>query len=192
MSFENCTVFVCGVSGVGKSHLLRVLVEAHPGIYVISAGGLIAEARKIDDPEFLRALPTEELALNQHLLIAGFLKFRSAHPGRLILVDGHTVIETPSGEFFEVSVDVFAALKISAIIHIDDDPCAIKSRREADPVRKRPLRSSEQIAHYQELSKMRALGIGETLRVQMHSIKSADLLGLKAALAGVGISDGVA
>lgn len=143
-----------GLSGVGKSTLLeearRRLVFEH-----LQASGLIKAERqerqgKRVAHDLLRAGNIDD---NQTLLISGFLR-RAPEEG-LIVLDGHTIIDTPDG-LVEISPSVFSAIDVSRFVVLIDDVEKIALRRSSDTRRTRPVRSPEELAEHQERSVLAA------------------------------------
>jgi adenylate kinase len=170
----NTVIFVCGVSGVGKTHLLRTFVASQSRVTTLSAGAIIAAARKIADPEFLRSLSQDELMQNQELLIKGFNQAIPGIDADLVLIDGHVLVEQASGGLYQIATDVFRAFCLRGIVHVEDDPSTIAKRRASDQARIRPRRSVEDIMAYQEASRARAITVGIELSVTTQSVRAGD------------------
>lgn len=166
-------ILICGVSGVGKTRMARAFVSKHPSTVALSAGTIIGEARKINDPEFLRQLPVDEIDKNQQLLVAGFERLRSSLSADLILLDAHTVIDTEHG-LHTLPREVFKGLRPDGVIHVEADPADIYKQRELDRQRQRPVRSVANISEYQEMSRNRAREVAENLLVWMETVRSGD------------------
>lgn len=147
------TILVCGVSGVGKTHLINRVLQKIPDAVSLRASAIIGATRDNSDPEYLRALPTDELTRSQELLVRGFLERRCSLAGKRVLLDAHSVIDTghPTGQviLLEIPTDVIARLEPSGIIHVEDSVKRIAERRNLDAVRSRPARSFEQLDAYQ-------------------------------------------
>jgi adenylate kinase len=166
-------VALLGISGVGKSTLLRELSN-HVAFQHLQASSLIrdgrraaAEARELS----LDALRHANINENQQFLIAGYARSVDPRAG-LVILDGHSVIDTPSGL---VSIDppVFAALGITWIIFLADTPSAIMRRRQGDVSRNRPARSSDDLDAHQDMALLNALKICLDLRVPLNVMTPA-------------------
>lgn len=166
-------IVACGLSGVGKTYLINTFLGANPHAARLSAGAIIAEARKITDPEFLRRLPVNELDRSQQLLIAGFPNMLSALNARLLLLDAHTVIDN-SDELYVVTDAVFAALAPDGIIHVEAEPSVIARQRQMDVERVRPFRSIQVLAEHQQISARRAQEVAARLNVWFASVRAGD------------------
>jgi adenylate kinase len=168
-----CTLFVCGIAGVGKTRLLHDTQDQVPEAIVWRAGEIIAEARSTANPEMSRNLPPEEIQRSQELLISGFNARRRQFPLSLVLLDGHSVIDTEIG-LFDIAVDVVERLNPSGIIHVEDDESKILKRRLADLERVRPMRSLEQLIEYQKRSVARCILYQKALAIPLIHVRSGD------------------
>src|SRR5580704_17600695 len=99
------TIMVCGIAGVGKTHLIHAALGRLPSGLTWRASEIIGEARKTRDPERLRALPADDIRRSQELLVDGFEARRRALPDNLVLLDAHSVIDSDDG-LFEIPVDI--------------------------------------------------------------------------------------
>ncbi|AWK89856.1 ATP-binding protein [Azospirillum thermophilum] len=147
-------VALVGLSGVGKSTHLKAargkIVFEH-----LQASELIKEERERQnnepiDRDLLRGGNIDE---NQALLVSGFM--RRAPKEGLVVLDGHVVIDTPTG-LTEIPPSVFLSIGVSRFLALVDDVRNIALRRSSDSQRKRPLRSIEELAEHQERSVLAA------------------------------------
>ncbi|KAB2756963.1 AAA family ATPase [Brucella anthropi] len=158
-------VALAGLSGVGKSTLLenaqRTLVFEH-----LQASELIkAERRECQRKPVAHDLLREgNIDDNQALLISGFM--RRAPKEGLIVLDGHTVIDTPDG-LVEILPSVFSAIDVSRFVVLVDDVEKIALRRLSDTRRTRPVRSHEELAEHQEMSVLAAYRAALALSVPL-------------------------
>lgn len=147
-------IALAGLSGVGKSTLLdnarRTLVFEH-----LQASDLIKAERqeRQSKPVAHDLLRERNIDDNQALLISGFVR-RAPEEG-LIVLDGHTIIDTPDG-LVEISPSVFSAINVSRFVVLVDDVEKIALRRLSDTRRTRPVRSHEELAEHQERSLLAA------------------------------------
>ncbi|SNB72681.1 MULTISPECIES: AAA family ATPase [unclassified Agrobacterium] len=147
-------VALVGLSGVGKSTLLedarRRLVFEH-----LQASDLIkAERQERQGKPAAHALLREgNIDDNQALLISGFMR-RAPEEG-LIVLDGHTIIDTPDG-LVEISPSVFSAIDVSRFVVLVDNVEKIALRRLSDTRKTRPARSYEELGEHQERSVLAA------------------------------------
>jgi adenylate kinase len=141
-------VALLGLSGVGKSTLLHALAS-DVTFQHLQASAVIKAAR---DTQALSSLSVDELRRaniddNQALLIAGFAAARDPSAS-LIVLDGHSVIDAPQG-LVRIPPGVFAQLGIQLVIFLADDAGAIAARRQQDPSRQRPNRTTEELEQHQ-------------------------------------------
>lgn len=167
-----------GLSGVGKTTFLRNLAE-HIPLQHLTGGSLIAAARKArsDERDAMRYADLDE---NQRLLIDGFALARD--PGaQLIIIDGHVVIDTGAG-FQEFPADVFRALGITKMVHLEAKPSLIKTNRSSDTSRRRPAHDQETLSQHQFSSRAHANRIAVALNVEFHIATHDDIEHLAFAL----------
>ena len=158
-------VALAGLSGIGKSTLLK---DARRGLVFehLQASDLINTERheRQGKPVSHDLLREGDIDGNQALLISGFM--RHAPKDGLIVLDGHTVIDTPSG-LVEISPSVFSAIEVSRFVIVIDDVEKIALRRLSDAQRTRPVRSHEELAEHQERSVLAAYRAALTLNVPL-------------------------
>jgi adenylate kinase len=140
-------VAVTGISGVGKTTLLRRLSDQF-SFQHLQASTLIKTARSraasISSTDELRSLG---IADNQTHLVEQFRKEVDA-AAELVAIDAHTLVELPQRtELIEPSV--FKALDIGSMLFLTDDAGAIAQRRHSDSARTRPLKEAGEIAALQ-------------------------------------------
>jgi len=170
------TVVVCGIAGVGKSSLISSALAQFPMATSWRASEIIGVARGIEDPEMLRALPANEILLNQELLVKGYRELRRTYPDVLVLLDAHSIVDSESG-LIEIPSVVVGELGPVCIIHIYDNVDRILERRLADKGRTRPARSPEQLSEYQQRSIAACDRYSESLHVPVAHISSGDVEG---------------
>lgn len=138
-----------GLSGVGKSTLLRALAERVAFMHLQASDLIKAEQAYRDaQPQSSEALRTGAVLENQALLIAGFHR-ASKSATTPIVFDGHSIIDGRDG-LIEIPGEVFAALDLAAISFLQAAPATIAARRSHDIVRQRPLRDEATLAEHQE------------------------------------------
>ena len=143
-------IAVVGVSGVGKTTFIKKASNQF-AFQHLSAGSLIS-LEKNRRKEYVNrdGLRLEDILDNQELLIEGFHRV-SDKTASLIILDGHTVIDTPQG-LEPIPCAVFAKLKIDGIVFLKGDPSVILRQRSEDKNRNRPNLTVAQIAEQQERS----------------------------------------
>jgi adenylate kinase len=173
-------IAVLGISGVGKSSLIR-LAASHISLLHLTASSLIkAQLAQAPTSEQLRAGPVID---NQELMLREFARQIATPEQPLIIFDGHNLIDTATG-LLEIPRAVFAELRLNAIIFIEDAPDQIHARRLADKMRERPGRSVAELGEQQSRAIEYAIGLAGGLEIPFHSIQSGDVQGLLAVLAG--------
>lgn len=172
---------ITGISGVGKTWLLRRVVAAIP-MQVLSASALIqasltereGQSTSHDD---LRA---RNIAANQNALIDAFNQ--SVDPQTpLVLVDAHVIIDSPDG-LVHIGPEIFRKLDADFIVFVIDEPQKIHQKRELDEHRSRPKRSVDLLAKHQEMAVEAARQISDDLRIPIYFVSSGDEQSLKDAL----------
>lgn len=163
---------VTGVSGVGKSTLLRKLA-AMVSFQHLQASALIREARQLDQQSLtLDQLRSVDLDENQKLLIQGFARVANQGPG-LIVLDAHTVIEQ-GDNLILIEPDVFGAIGINSMIFLSEDITEIVRRRLDDKVRQRPIKGVEQLQSTQSQALQHARKICRILGIPIAVFSSND------------------
>lgn len=159
-------VALTGISGVGKTTFLRQLAE-HIEFQHVTGGSLIASARKTG-PEYRDCIRHADLEENQRLLIKGFALTRNPDAS-LVIMDGHVIVD--DGETLsKISSEVFRALGLSAMVHLEAEPDRIAANRGRDSSRDRPAYPPEILGRHQELSHSYAGLIAETLGIPFYVV----------------------
>lgn len=171
---KQSVIALVGISGVGKSTLLRTAAAFVPFQH-LQASALIKEAKELlsSDAVVTDDLRTADITHNQALLVKGFSNARNPAE-RLIVLDGHTVIDTPAG-LITIEPSVFSALGVTEFIFVADDPKSILSRRANDQSRNRPERSVLELAHHQEQAVLTAFAAALKLRTPLHILTPCQL-----------------
>lgn len=160
-----------GLSGVGKTTFLRHLAE-HIPFQHLTGGSLIAAARdaRTDERDAMRHADLDE---NQRLLIDGFALARDT-AARLVIMDGHVVIDSSAG-LQELPADVFRALGIAKMVHLEAEPARISTNRSNDASRRRPTHDLETLSQHQLASRAHAKSIAAALSVEFHIVTHNDI-----------------
>ncbi len=167
------TVAVVGISGVGKTTLIRSLSD-RLSFQHLSAGSLIGEekarlAQMLDHDDLRLA----DIGDNQRLLIEGFRRQRNPST-LLVILDGHTVIDTLKG-LEPIPAWVFAELHVQMFVFLRADPAQILKRRTSDKLRKRPVISVDEVARHQDFALEVTLSHARDLAVPCHVISAEDV-----------------
>jgi adenylate kinase len=175
-------VALVGISGVGKSTLLRAAAK-YVSFQHLQASALIKEAKERQSAAAVATdeLRTADITDNQALLVKGFTNARDP-AAQLVVLDGHTVIDTPTG-LITIEPGVFAALGVTQFVFVADDPQAIFARRANDQTRQRPQRTPVELAHHQEQAMLAAFKVALSLEVPLHMFTPAQFEGVRDILA---------
>lgn len=147
--------FVVGaVPGAGKTTVLKYVKKKMPQIKIVNVGDLILDVAmkrfKIRDRDELRKrLTVEQQRFVQDYAYKKISKMRD----KVVLIDTHFSIETPSGFFPGISDRVVRLIKPNAIILLEFNPRDVNQRRANDPTRRRDVETEEQIGEHQKINR---------------------------------------
>ncbi|MCB0310232.1 MAG: AAA family ATPase [Bdellovibrionales bacterium] len=165
-------IMVAGISGVGKTTLIKS-AQSSCKFQHISAGSIIQNQKLLAEGETKRdVLRLGDISDNQLLLVEGFWKAKDATQD-IVVLDGHTVIDTPDG-LVPISSSVFVALEVSLFVFVKGEPEQILAQREADLSRNRPQLDLEDIRRHQVEALKATLGLALKLSVPLEVICSGD------------------
>jgi adenylate kinase len=182
------TVALTGISGVGKSTLIKLL-SASIEFEHLQASALIKSGRNgAGDAVTQDQLRSTDLNENQRFLIDGFRLAIESKSG-LIILDGHTVIEK-GDEIVRIGAFVFREIGISSMIFLEDDPLAIAERRRGDTNRIRPLPDVDKLTQIQNVSREQAAAICHSLGIALLIHRPHQHAAIARALTGDGFSYG--
>jgi adenylate kinase len=168
-------VCIFGISGVGKTTLIRKALESVSGWRHLQASELIkiGLANKATSSEILRRSTKERMVTHQLILLENFWSYvRSLEDANAIL-DGHLVIDAEQG-YVKVPVWVINRLRPTKLVHIEDKPEEIYIRRQVDIARIRPTRTPEKLDSYQKLSADLCLRYGRELNVPVNRLNPSN------------------
>lgn len=156
-------IAVVGISGVGKS---TAIARARTAVVFehLQASVLIKTERDRQGEVRHDSLREHDINDNQALLLSGFRL--TAPDSGLVVLDGHTVIDTPDG-LVEIASEVFGLIGVSRFVALTDAPEKILQRRLADSERKRPERSVDELHAHQERSILVAHRAALALRIPL-------------------------
>lgn len=171
-----------GISGVGKTTFLNRFSNL-VAFQHVTGGSLIAAARDAapDDRDAMRHADLDE---NQRLLIRGFDLVRDP-TAELIIMDGHVVIDHGEG-LTNISSDVFKALDVTVMVHLEANPERVAKNRRQETSRSRPSYGTERLAQHQHMSREHAQSIAKTLNIGFHVVTHDDVAHLAKVLDGEG------
>ncbi len=114
-----------------------------------------------------------DLDENQRLLIDGFAMARDPSVP-LVIMDGHVVIDT-GARLQELPTDVFRALGIEKMVHLEAEPSLISTNRSNDTSRRRPACDQETLSRHQLASRAHANSIAVALNAEFHIVTHNDI-----------------
>ncbi|WP_158511858.1 ATP-binding protein [Novosphingobium sp. PP1Y] len=167
-----------GISGVGKTTFIRKLAEKM-SFQHLTGGSLIARAQagRAISRDALRQFDLDE---NQRLLVEGFMVARD-RSAEMVVFDGHTVIDGPAG-LATIPVDVFEALGLCLVVHLEAEPAVIQRNRKQDSRRERPSLNLDVLRNHQIYSRRHAMAIAQALGVDCLVIQAEEISKLEACL----------
>lgn len=172
-------VAFAGISGVGKTTFLNRFAST-VAFQHVTGGSLIASARSAASNS-RDAMRHADLDENQRLLIRGFALARDP-TADLIIMDGHVVIDDGKG-LTNISSDVFKALDVAVMVHLEANAERVAKNRRQDTSRSRPSYGTERLAQHQRISREHAQSIAKTLNIGFHVVTHDDVAHLARVLA---------
>lgn len=167
-------IALLGLSGVGKSTLIRRLAERKPILHLQASALIKAElahrAQPFQNSEALRTGPVVD---NQVLMISAFRR-AVANVVVPVVFDGHSVIDGQNG-LIEIPATTFAELGLNTIFYLSADPHVIAARRLKDTGRERPMRDTETLAAHQTIASAAAQKVAEQIGCTFVPITERDL-----------------
>jgi len=121
-----------GLSGSGKSFLIREFVKKHPDYLGLSASDLIKQAGQDTNYETINKSKVEK---NQSYLIYKYELIRKQTENTIIEL--HNVVETTEGASW-IKEDVLLSLKLEQVAFLNTPPQLILENRKIDKSKKRP------------------------------------------------------
>lgn len=170
---------VFGISGVGKSWLVGEVAARIPGTLHLQGSALIKQG--LADPsvssEELRRASGDHIIANQRILIAMFNREIAEHTSRLVLFDGHLLIDT-AAQTIVIPQEVISALRPKLLIHVEAEPTLIANRRRDDTSRTRPMHDNHTLVAHQNRSRDLCQAYGRRLGIPMEIVASSDVVRL--------------
>jgi adenylate kinase len=157
-------VFIGGIHGVGKSTLCERLARDHIVLHV-KASQLLRDASSVAGVPRQKAV--KDVASNQALLVARFADVLAGCSAKTILLDGHFALKELDGTTEQIPVEVFAALRVSSIICLQDSPVAIAARLQA---RDGSAPTEADLAAFQDAELKHASDVSRALGVRIEVI----------------------
>jgi adenylate kinase len=152
---ENCILtFVVGVSGVGKTEMIKHFVANHHDYVHIEASKLIKQGINAQTTEQIRLLPKEQIIKNQSLLLKELSKYKQKH--QRIILDGQLIIYN-NQELVPIPLDVVKNIAPHNLVLIQGNAQDIISHRINDPHKNRPNQTVDEIEKNQQFLEQMAI-----------------------------------
>ena len=165
-------VCVFGVSGVGKTTLIRQFVRAHADWRALSAAEVLSQLSG-QNREALRTSDRPVIESNQITLADEIRKRRLAEPSIRWLLDAHSVIDN-GRELVPVPVAIISRLDPDRLVFLFDEAAEIHRRRLSDDQRSRPLPSIPRMAAEQALAWRTCVAYVQELDIELHRVNVND------------------
>ncbi len=177
--------FVCvfGISGVGKTTLIRQFMSRHPDWHALSAGGLLGGLSHMA-PTSLRLAERPVIEENQFAIAEAVQRHRRANPGSKWMLDAHSTIDNDR-ELVIVPTEVIARIDPDRLIFVFDDAAVIHLRRTSDSHRLRPITSLDRIEEEQRLALDTCVVYARELKLDLHRVRSNNLADFAVATEGI-------
>lgn len=139
---------VFGLSGAGKSSLVKDFVRTNSGFVGVSASALIREGGGVVSYDGLNNAQVEH---NQDLLVRRFCDFKDKYQDLSVLIELHNIIEMP-GRAVIVKKRVFRDLELDAGYFLAVAPDQILNYRKNDGDRIRSAVTVEEVGIFQQIA----------------------------------------
>ncbi len=165
---NNCVLtFVVGVSGVGKTELIRRFVSKHNKYMHLEASKLIREGLNAKISEQIGLLPKEQIIKNQSILLERLLKYKQkCHH---IILDGHLLINN-NQELVKIPLDVVKDIAPQNMILVTGNAQDIISHRTNDQYKHRPSQTVNEIEQIQNYLKHVAISYCKELSIRFDTL----------------------
>jgi adenylate kinase len=173
-------VCVFGISGVGKTTLIRQFISVHSDWRALSAGELLGDLTDTA-PKDLRIAERHVIEGNQFSIAEAVQRYRRVNAATKYILDAHSVIDN-GREFVIVPTEVIARLGPDSLIFVFDDAALIRLRRASDRHRLRPIKSLDQIEEEQRLAFDVCLEYARELELDLCRIRSENLADFQVAV----------
>lgn len=172
MSAGQRVIALASLSGAGKTTLVRS-VSGSVDFTHLSASDLIKEqiTREEGIERSSEALRSVSIPGNQIRLVESYRARASNISGHIVL-DCHTIIDTPSG-LEDIPASIFEAIGITDLLFLVVDPTEISKRRSRDTFRSRPYRTVCELAEQQKIALHVAREISGVLDIPFTILRKA-------------------
>jgi adenylate kinase len=177
-------IAVFGISGVGKTTIIRQWLDGRDDALHLQASALIRQGLTdlALDSEILRRSSTHRILANQKVLVEMFGHAVAASRAELVVFDGHLIIDTDD-RLVEIPLAVVAALQPHILVHVEQLPEVIAARRRADTGRVRPRRDTSTLQCHQARSRALCQAYGSKLGILVAHVNGEEQSALNAAVA---------
>lgn len=153
-------IIIASVPGSGKTTILKFVKQKIPEALIVNMGDLVFDIAKKkfnikDRDELRKKLSVEDQHYIQETVAKKIVRLKS----KILLLDTHLSIETPSGYFPGLSEKIIHILKPDAIAIIEFPAEDILERRKKDTTRKRELETLEKIEEHQKINREFAVSL---------------------------------
>ena len=165
---NNCVLtFVVGVSGVGKTQLIRRFVSKHHEYTHLEASKLIREGLNAQTSEQIGLLPKEQIIKNQSILLGGLLEYKqNCHH---IILDGHLLINN-NQELVKIPLNVVKEIAPHNMVLITGNPYDVILHRTKDLHRKRHSQTATEIEEIQSYLRHIAISYCKELGIRFDTL----------------------
>lgn len=167
MNKDCILTFVVGVSGVGKTTIIRRFVREHPNYVHIEASKLIRNKLNTETTEHIRLMTKEQIVKNQSFLLDELSKYRQKHD--YIILDGHLLINN-NQELISIPLDIVKRISPSNIVLIEGNSHDILSHRIHNPQKKCFKETISEIDRNQQLLKQIAISYCKKLGIRFDTL----------------------
>jgi len=157
---------VAAVPGAGKTTVLNVVKKKFPRAKIVTKGDLIFEFAKkhygIKDRDQLR----KKLTMKQQRTAQDWAaKKIGAMKDKIVIIDTHFSIKTPTGYIPGVSIRMARHMKLDGIILLEFRPEDVLERRKKDRSRLRDKETEEEIEAQQHVNEEFAVAIANEFEI---------------------------
>ena len=165
-------VCVFGVSGVGKTTLIRQFMREHRDWRALSAAEVLSQLSG-RDREALRTSDRPVIESNQVSLADEIRNRCLAEPSVRWLLDAHSVINN-GRELVPVPVAIISRINPERLVFLFDEAAEIHQRRVSDDVRERPLPGLARMVDEQSFAWQTCVGYAQELHLEAHRVNVND------------------
>lgn len=151
-------IIVMGLPGVGKTTVLKNLMQLNKKVSILNYGDLVfsfaKQKFKVSNRDRINLLPEEKHKELQRLAIKEIelINNKESRIGKILILDTHAALKKPTGFMPGLSYELLSKIPIEVFIFIDAPTKEILARRERDVDRKRPTFVADDINSLREAS----------------------------------------